>query len=208
MKYRINKEKEWFKDRSKKYTIVLNPGKYSKEYRINIPLGLLLRQQRIKEVLPQIKKILNERKILINGKIVTDRKYPVSVLDIVTIENVNYRLILSKRYKLEKVDEPVLYNSIIRFNELKEGKIQLICKGGYSFLYNEIPKPLHEYVLVKNLTKNDITVLHYSQLNHFIVIKGKHKGYTHLIKDVEIKNNKIQLNNGEIKMDYVLFYNK
>lgn len=66
-----------------KWTIKPHPGPHNKEA---IPLAFILRDNLgYAHTLREAKHILNERKVMINGKVRTDFKFPVGIMDVVEI---------------------------------------------------------------------------------------------------------------------------
>jgi small subunit ribosomal protein S4e len=83
--------------KEKKWTINPRPGPHNKEA---IPLAFIIRDYLgYAHTMREVKQILSERKVKINGKVRTDYKFPVSVLDVVEIPLTNecYRILLNEK---------------------------------------------------------------------------------------------------------------
>lgn len=80
-----------------KWTIKPHPGPHNKEA---IPLAFILRDNLgYAHTLQEAKQILNERKVMINGKVRTDFKFPVGIMDVVEIPAIHqfYRLLPDRK---------------------------------------------------------------------------------------------------------------
>ena len=70
----------------------------------SIPLVIIVRDiLKLVQTKKELKKILNEKQILINKKIIRDTNYPINLFDILTIvaEKKNYAVNLSEFHKFE-----------------------------------------------------------------------------------------------------------
>ncbi len=111
----------------------------------SIPLSIvitdLLKFARIRK---ETKKILNERKILVNGKVRTDLHYPVGLMDVITVPSLNqsYRVFYDTKGKFRLLllgdDEKDLRLVQIRNKTIiKNQKVQLNNSDGTNLLLNK-----------------------------------------------------------------------
>jgi small subunit ribosomal protein S4e len=87
--------------KEKKWTINPHPGPHNKEA---IPLAFIIRDQLgYAHTLRETKQILNERKVKVNGKVRTDFKFPVGLMDVVEIPITGdtYRVLPDRKGTLE-----------------------------------------------------------------------------------------------------------
>ena len=111
-------------------------------YRKSIPLVVAMRD--VLELVrnkKELKKILNENKIKINTKTVKETNYPLSLFDVLSLNNENYRISLSKNKKiiLEKISGN-FNNKILKVigkKIIRDNKIQLNLIDGRNLIYNE-----------------------------------------------------------------------
>ena len=109
----------------KKYTWTFapSPGPHKKEE--CIPLAIIVRDiLGLAETGKEAKRIIKAREILVDGRVRTDHKYPVGLLDVISIPKINkhYRVVPFKNgLKLIEIDESEAKKKILKtLAELKE----------------------------------------------------------------------------------------
>ena len=99
---RIAAPRNWVLPRKKhKFAYRADPGPHSKEN--CIPLGILLRDVlKIANTARELKIILNKKLVKIDGRIVTNINFPVGLMDVVEIAEINksYRILPQKLHVL------------------------------------------------------------------------------------------------------------
>ena len=136
----------------------------------------------------ELKKILNEKKILVNGKIVKETNYPVTLFDSLAIPSVKkfYRVNLKNKYELTPASESTVGNRIyevIGKKILPGKKVQLNLSQGRNVISSEKIN-VGNYVVV-DFAKNKITkVISLDKGVEVIVIAGKHSGAEGKIKEI------------------------
>jgi small subunit ribosomal protein S4e len=121
--------------KEKKWTINPHPGPHDKNA---IPLAFIVRDYLgYARTLREAKRILNERKVKINGKVRTDFRFPVGILDIVEIQSIDqcYRVLPDRNGRLELhavtgKDTHVRPLKITGKHVVKGGKTQLAFHDG------------------------------------------------------------------------------
>ncbi|MEA2071522.1 MAG: 30S ribosomal protein S4e, partial [Asgard group archaeon] len=119
-----------------KFAIRADPGPHGKEY--CIPLGILLRDVlKLAENKRELKIILNKEYVKIDGQIVTNHRYPVGLMDLVEIAQINktYRIVPDKLHilmpnEIEKIEELTKLCQIRKKTTVKNGRIQLNLHDG------------------------------------------------------------------------------
>lgn len=123
--------KEWkLARKEKKWTINLHPGPHNKEA---IPLAFIVRDYLgHAHTLREAKRILNERKVKINGRVRTDFRFPVGILDVVEITPIQkcYRVLPDEKgiatlIPIEGEETHIRPLKILKKQYVKEGKTQL-----------------------------------------------------------------------------------
>lgn len=157
----------------------------------SIPLVIILRDiLKIINTKKELKKILNEKQILINQKLIRDTNYPVNLFDILTIvrEKKNYSVILSEFHKFEFKeisDEQALKRvyKILNKKILSQGKIQLNLMQGRSVISDKPIKTNDSIIL--NLKNNNIEkIISLEKGSTGYAFKGKHTGISGKILDI------------------------
>ena len=177
--------KEWpLTRKGRKYVVV-------SRQRNGIPLLVVLRDMlKLGRTRKEIKKILNEGNIAVNGKMRKDERFSLLVFDIITIKkiNKNYRIILSKRkFQAEEIKEKDAAERICRINGKKaigKNKVQLNLDNGENILYNGKAKTGESAVIGLN-EKKIIRVLPVQKNAKVFISVGKHKGEEGIIREIK-----------------------
>ena len=179
--------KEWpLTRKGKKYVVVSRQRK-------GIPLLIVLRDMlKLGRTRKEIKKILNEGNIAVNGKTRKDERFSLLVFDTLAIKkiNKNYRIILSKRkFQAEEIKEKDALKRICRINGKKiigKNKIQLNLDNGENILYNEKVR-IGDSIVIDLNEKKIIRILPVQKNAKVFISVGKHKGESGVIKDIKEK---------------------
>ncbi len=138
---RLNAPKSWPMQR-KGIKFVTRPSTGAHALRTSMPLSLvmtnLLKHARVRK---EVKKILHEGNILVNGKVRRDYAYPVGLMDIVTVNKLNesYRVVFTTKGKfaLVKLDDKEKDLQVFKIKDktiIKKGKVQLNSEAGSSLI--------------------------------------------------------------------------
>jgi|UniRef100_A0A7C3WKE9 SSU ribosomal protein S4E len=122
------------------WTVKPSPGPHS--LLTCIPLGIIIRDLLgYTSTMRETRRVLAERKVEIDGKVVTDYKYPVGLMDVIHIipEEKYYRVVPGKPRKLTLVEIPPeeAYLKLLRVKNkttVKGGHIQLTFHDGRNYL--------------------------------------------------------------------------
>jgi len=128
--------------KTKKYTIVPSPGPHAKDG--CIPLQIVLRDVLgVASNASEVKKILNEGNVHVDGKIVKNPKFPLGMMDVLEIPKTKnaYRIIpIEGKLSLNKigdVEAKFKLCKIINKTTIKGGKFQLNMHDGRNILVSE-----------------------------------------------------------------------
>jgi len=108
-----------------------------------IPLSIFLRHHlRYALIESEVIKIINCRHIEVNGVVITDRKFPLGLMDIVSIPRTgeNFRMILDNkgRYYARPIDEKEKEWTVIRIVKkfkAKFGRVNCVAHNGWTLSY-------------------------------------------------------------------------
>ncbi|MFH0832673.1 MAG: 30S ribosomal protein S4e [Candidatus Aenigmatarchaeota archaeon] len=126
--------------KTKKYVIDPSPGPHAKK--MCLPLGVILRDVlKYAETLEEVKEILNNCIVKIDKRVRKDHKFPVGLMDIITIGDDSYRVLPNKHgfylqktnsgnIKLLRVENKKYVGKKVQLN-LHDGKNILIDKNNY-----------------------------------------------------------------------------
>src|SRR3989338_7859124 len=131
---RLPSPKWWpIERKTKKYVISPKPGPHSSEK--CIPLGLIIRDVlKHAETLKEVKTILNDNKVKVDGKIIRDYRFPVGLMDVVAVGDENYRILINKKglylKNISESESKIKLLVIKNKTALKKGKIQINFHDG------------------------------------------------------------------------------
>ncbi|RLE84714.1 MAG: 30S ribosomal protein S4e [Thermoprotei archaeon] len=126
----------------KKYVWAVKPSPGPHPISMSIPLGIILRDAlRYAETMREARRILGERKIAVDGRVVTDYKFPVGIMDVISIlpTDEHYRLLPHpvKVITLHPIDKEEAIYKLVRIKRkttVKGGNIQLTFHDGRNYL--------------------------------------------------------------------------
>jgi len=194
-----------------------SPGPHSKD--LAMPIAVWLRDYlKVAENLREVRYLLNNGKVLVDGKPIKDYKYPVGVFDTLTLPDIGeyYRVLLDTRGKLylKKIDKEeanIKYGKIVRKVTVKGGKIQYTLTDGRTFLGDNSYKT--HWGLVYTIPKFEIKeVIPLKEGTKVYLLGGKHIGKVATVKSIEIMDGpwpniiEIEVNGekGETYLDYAV----
>jgi len=198
--------------KKKRYTFVPSPGPHPKKE--CIPLAIIVRDVfKFCETGREAKKIIKNKEILVDLKERTDHKFPVGLMDVLTIKklNENYRVIPSKKgFEFKKIDREEArfkYCKIIGKRLLKKG-MQLNLHDGRNLLLPKEKKDEYRVgdTLKINLETNKIEKVYpYQENAKVLIIKGANRGTRGILrrivkkKDIHGQKAEVEIEN-EVKM--------
>ncbi|QOJ78382.1 30S ribosomal protein S4e [Infirmifilum lucidum] len=164
----------------------------------SIPLGIVVRDiLGYATSMREARRILNERKISIDGRVITDYKFPVGLMDIIHVipEGKFYRVVPDAIKKLKLVEIPqeeagYKLLKVIRKQSVRGGSIQLTLHDGRNIL---LPKPGEGGLNVRTFDSLLITIPKQSIVQHVplregvlaAVTDGRHVGFVGRIESIQ-----------------------
>ncbi len=138
---RLAAPKTWKISRKEgKWIVKPRPGPHSLE--TSIPLGVVIRDMlKLAKTMKEVRYILRNGKVKVDGKIRKDYKFPVGFMDTISIPTINkyYRVIYDKLGRIDIVEIPQseANKKLVRINGkrlVRGGKIQLNLHDGRNIL--------------------------------------------------------------------------
>lgn len=155
----------------------------------SIPLVIVLRDiLRLVRNKKELKRILNEKQILVNHKNIRETNYPICLFDILTVGKKHFRASLSENRKMnfqeiqDKGSDTRIYKILGR-KILGKGKIQLNLMQGKNILSNEKIE-IGDSVLLNLKDNKIIKIFHLEKGKTAFAIKGKHLGKSGKILEI------------------------
>lgn len=182
-----------------KFTVAPRAGPHAKEE--SIPLQIIIRDVlKYAETIKQAKKIIKKKEVKIDGKVRTDQKYPVGLMDVIEIPKIGeYYRIIPKTGKLiisKITKEKAKYKlcQIKNKTNIKKGNIQLNLHDGRNIIIpvKDPKKPKEDAYSVGDtliISLPEQKILEHIKLekgNLGMVVKGKHAGEVGELKDIRI----------------------
>ena len=128
----------------------------------------------------EVKKIIHERKLVLNNTPVKDEKLSMSLFDVLTILPLNksYRLTVLDNGKFDLKEEKNIDTKIakvVKKTKLKENKIQLNLSDGTNFISN-VKCKTNDSLIVDLKKKTPSKCLEFKEKANVLVFAGKHIG--------------------------------
>ncbi len=152
-----------------------------------VPVLIILRDMmKIAKNRKEVKKILQEGKVLVNNKKIKDDKFSVSPFDLIKIGDKNYELRFSEtgKFDLKETSRKENIYKIIGRKILKNKKIQLNLFFGKNILIDKNTKANigNSLVLGGNKIKK---ILPIEKNRNIFVFEGKHRGKEGKIENID-----------------------
>ena len=169
------------------WTVKPRPGPHPGDR--SVPLLLLVRDVlKLADNSREVKRVLNEGNIIVNGRVRKDHKFPVGVFDVLSIPVLknNYIALLNEKGKLSlvKIGEKEASRKLCRVNDkrmLKEGTIQLNLHDGRNILPGEkLGEQIktHDSLLISLPDNKILQHFAYKEGSKAMVVGGKHSAQT------------------------------
>ena len=159
----------------------------------SIPLSVIIRDiLKLVKSVKELKKILNEKLIKINGKIIKDIKYPVELFDIININGKNYKTNFNgKKMFFEEIkkDDGSKVLKIIGKKNLGNNKIQFNLMDGRNIISDEKAN-VNDSVVFDFNNKKIRKIVKMEKGNTAFVVSGKNSGMKGKIIEILNRDNK------------------
>lgn len=133
------------------FTVKPSPGPHPIER--CIPLLILIRDHlKYAETAAEAKKIIKERKVLVDWRVVTDHKFPIGLMDVVSLPETgeHFRILPVYRrgltaIKINEDDARLKVCRIIRKLHVNEGHLQITLHDGRNIRYKQVTPEVLSY---------------------------------------------------------------
>lgn len=170
-----------------------------------MPIGLLLKQLGCAQNSNETKKIINQKSVLIDQKLVKDRHYSTGFMDTIQIKpDIKVRCTLDEkgRMKFIEIPESELNKKICRIigkQTVKGGKIQLTLSDGRNLILDKKEYAVGDSLEIEVPSQKVITHFKLEKGNTAFLTAGKHTAKIGKIE--EIKGNRIWCIHGKEKIE-------
>ncbi|AAK41007.1 30S ribosomal protein S4e [Saccharolobus solfataricus] len=191
-------EAPWFLMISKKqykWTVRPNAGPHSIEK--SIPLAVVIRDYlKLAGTIREAKHIIFDGKVLVDGKVRKDYKYPVGLMDIVSIPSADlyFRVLPDNvrfmRFSKISADEArYKYVRIINKTTIKEGRIQLNLEDGRNILVDKETAKNFKTLMTLKIELPSQQILDsftISERSYAIFVGGRNVGIHGIVKNINL----------------------
>ncbi len=183
---RLSAHKHYPIERKNGKYVVVGKGPHSEK--TGVPISILLREVLgYAENATEVKKILEEKNVKVNGKFVDNPGYVIGFMDSIVIDKVdkNYRVLVDKNglvfKEVDDVDKRIYH--VRDKTTLKQGKVQLNLDAGENFLPDDDGFSTGSSVIV-DLGKDEIIGdIGFEQGNLAFITGGSHIGELATLKE-------------------------
>lgn len=159
-----------------------SPGPHPVER--GIPLLVVVRDiLRLCETGREGRRIIGGREVMVDGKVVTNSKHPVGMMDVVSLPRTkeNYRMLLNKRNKLTlvNIDEGQSKWKLVRIEDkttLRRGKTQLNLHDGRNMLLEKNQYKTGDVLKIELPSQKIMNIYPLAEGNVSLLTGGKHVG--------------------------------
>ncbi len=173
--------------KTSKWVAKPSPGPHSEEY--GMPLVVVLRDLlHVADKAKEIKQILHEGKVMVDGKVRKDHAFPVGLFDVISIPEINasYRVMIGQdaKFKLVPVaDAGSKLLKIVNKTTVSGGRTQLNFHDGTTMLANN-DYHTKDSIVMKVPDRAIDQHLKYEVGSMAFVIGGRHAGTLGKIKEI------------------------
>ncbi|MFA5382718.1 MAG: 30S ribosomal protein S4e [Candidatus Micrarchaeia archaeon] len=177
------------KRKGHKWIVGTRPGPHNKEK--SVPLAVILRDSlKIAKTNKEAKKLIKEKKILVDGKEVKDHKLPIGLMDIISLteENKHYRFYLNKNIKLvpKEINEKnakMKLEKVVKKNKIKNNKITISLHDGKTIIADNNIKN-GDTIILSLVDKKINGILKLENGAKCYIMDGKHTGKIGELKEI------------------------
>ena len=201
---RLNAPKSWpISRKGTKWVTRQNPGTHDLES--SIPINIMLKDMlKYAKTTRDVKRILNNKEILIDGIPRMDIKFSVGIFDLIEIPKTKeyFLLLLNKKGKLfpKKIDEKkaeLKHIKIIGKTTLKKGKLQINFNNGNNMLTDRKDYNIGDTLIISLKDRKIVKHIKLQKGAMVYLTKGKHVGETGNLENIpkleNTKNNLVEL---------------
>lgn len=177
-----------------KFAVRLSPGPHSRE--LSIPLKYVVAKfLKVANTSKEVCYILTSKMIAVNGKEITDGKFPVGLFDVITIKKTNqhYRLLfnVNRKFKVHKIsgEEAQFRLTKVMSKSVDQGIPYTRTLDGYNFKFANPAIEVADTVKVDIKTNKIVDFIKFETDKVVFVFSGSNIGRVGVIKRMEVLTN-------------------
>jgi len=175
--------------KEKKFITRPEPGPH--RFRLSLPLQVVVRDLlKMAETGREARSIINRSLILVDGVVRKSHKFPIGLMDVVSIRDLNkhYRILVDNKGRLVPVESPPEESSmkICRINKkyLYRGRLMLATEDGRTFETDDNSLNVGDSLLVKIPEGTILDKAPLAEGHVAYVFMGKHAGTIGIVKSI------------------------
>lgn len=186
-----------------KWTARPLPGAHSFEFAM--PISLLLRQLGLAKTAREIKKIINDKAVMVDGKVVSDHHHPIGFMDIIHVKpKLNLRGSFDNKGRLvfkEITSDETKHKAckVTGKRTVAGGKVQLSFLDGRNVLVEKGSFAIGDTVVLEVPTQKVLEHFPLAKGHAVFLIGGRHKG--NLMKVESVEGNLVRCSSGKEHVD-------
>src|SRR3989344_1795853 len=174
-----------------KYVSKPKPGTHKLEF--SLTLGSIIKDLGLAKTTREIKKILNDKEILVDGRRVKERNFSIGFMDVVSIKDIgNYRLTINESGFLKlielKVSTNIKLTKIINKTMYRGSRLQLNLIDSRNVLVKENKYNVGDSLVIELPSQKITEHLPLKEGSFILLIGGKHIGDKGVIEKISGKN--------------------
>ncbi len=203
---RIAMPKSWVIGKKKGLTWIIRPRPGMHSFNEAVPLAVLLRDiLKLAETMREVNNILLKKQILVDGKRRTDKKFPVGLMDVVSIPEIkeNFRIILDRQGKIDlvkinDVESKIKLCKIIGKTQIGK-KVQLNLSDGRNLLVDKDTYKIKDTVVIEIPEQKIKDHIKFEKNAVVYITSGKQVGKVGHLKEIKEKTAIINTKDGEFE---------
>lgn len=184
---------------------VIRPDAGAHPFEQSLPIALLLKQLKLAQTSREVKKILDEKVVNVDGTVVTEPHYGTGFMDTIHIKPiVNLRCTLDEKGRLKFIDIPEAEMNkkickIVGKRVLKGGKIQINLSTGRNILAEKNTYAVGDSLLIEVPSQKIVGHYPLAKGHTAFMTSGKHTGQLGVIEHIE--GNRLWFTKGKEKFE-------
>lgn len=154
----------------------------------------------------EVKKMLHEKSVLLNGKIINEEKNSITLFDVLSINSKNYKLVLSDKGKFmfdEVKEAGYKISKVTNKKVLKGKKVQLNFLDGRNLL-SDVKCKTNDSVVINFKDKKIEKCLELKEKANAVVFGGKHSGAKGKIEKIDLKHRIVELSDRNNRINVLI----
>ncbi len=167
-----------------------NPGPHPQKE--CMPLNIFVKRLKYASTTREVKKLLNAGKILVNGNIIKDQKFPVGIMDVISIPDAkeNFRVLIDNKGKFlltKTKDADSLLCKVKNKTVMKGKKLQVNLTNGFNILVAKDDYKVGDTLIISPKTKEIKKHIKLEKGAHIYLIGGRHIGTKGIVEEIILR---------------------